>query len=190
MRSLKAFIAAVALLCVGCVYRSPLPDQKQVIRPVRLEGRGLAPNFRLTLADGRKSSLRDFKGKYVLLNFFATWCKSCRYEFPTFSNLASGLNRDDFIILGVSVDEDLSAFKRFAAEHKDLKVVFVHDARFEGRSAFTVDALPVTFLLDKEQVFLSFFNPVKKINAPRVEGFETWDSKYMIDGFSKFLATD
>lgn len=183
----KYILAAAALLTMGCVYKSPLPDQKQVIRPERLDVPRQAPNFRFKFADGRRGALEDLKGKFVLVNFFATWCKSCRYEFPTFSNLAGALNRDDFVVLGISLDEDIGAFKRFAEERKGLRVTFAHDAHLEGRNLFAIDTLPATFLIDPERNFVGFFDPIRKVHSRRVEGFETWDSKYLIEAFAKFL---
>lgn len=171
---------------LGCVYHSPLPDQKQVIKPMRMEAQAQAPNVRLRDMHGKLKSLADYKGKYVLVNFFATWCKSCVYELPTLSNLKESLGRDDFVVLAIGIDEQADKLKRFANE-QDLNIEFLNDEFFEAKQAFAVSSLPVTFLIDKDQTLLSFFDPIRHANAVRVEGFETWDSKYMVDGFKKLL---
>ena len=65
-----------------------------------------APNFSLKDADGRIVQLSDFRGKVVLLNFWATWCDPCRIEIPWFVELERQHKGQGFVVVGVSMDED------------------------------------------------------------------------------------
>jgi peroxiredoxin len=65
-----------------------------------------APNFTLKDADGRNVSLSDYKGKVVLLNFWATWCGPCKLEIPWFVEFEQKYKDRGFAVLGVSMDED------------------------------------------------------------------------------------
>lgn len=81
-----------------------------------------SPLFVLTTRDGHTVNLKDYKGKTILLNFWATWCAPCIAEFPSLVELAHR-NPDDLVLLAVSVDEtpeNIPAFlKRFAPEIQD-----------------------------------------------------------------------
>jgi peroxiredoxin len=65
----------------------------------------LAPEFRLQALDGRTVSLADFRGKVVMVHFWATWCPPCVEEIPTLEQLHRSASSTDFEILAVSVDE-------------------------------------------------------------------------------------
>jgi len=72
-------------------------------------------DWSLTDLDGRTVPFSEFKGKTVFLNFWATWCGPCVAEMPSIDTLASETSLKDVVFLGVSVDEDLDAIKRFVA---------------------------------------------------------------------------
>ncbi|MEO5922504.1 MAG: redoxin family protein [Bryobacteraceae bacterium] len=70
-----------------------------------VHGGQTAPNFKLTDQDGQVVKLSSFRGKVVLLNFWATWCEPCKAEVPWFVDLQK-IYADDLVVLGVSFDED------------------------------------------------------------------------------------
>ena len=70
-----------------------------------VHGNERAPNFKLTDAEGNTVKLSDYRGKVVLLNFWATWCEPCKAEVPWFVDLQKAYE-DDLVVLGVSFDED------------------------------------------------------------------------------------
>lgn len=119
--------------------------------PVKAEkDRKPAPDFTLKDADGKTVHLSDYKGKVVLLDFFATWCGPCKIEIPWFKEFERQNKDRGFSVLGVSMDDDgWEVVKPFL---KDLgvnyRVVIGND--FTAQSYGGVDALPSTFLIDRE----------------------------------------
>lgn len=65
-----------------------------------------APDFTLEDMQGNKVSLSDFKGKIVMVNFWATWCPPCIEEMPSMEKLSQKFKGDDFVLLAVNVEED------------------------------------------------------------------------------------
>jgi len=102
-------------------------------------------------AQGRKLGLEDFRGKFVLVNLWATWCGPCRREMPSLDRLQARLSGDEFTVLALSQDrKGVAAVEKFLTQVgiKNLGV-FVDSS---ARSARTLGAigLPTTILLNKE----------------------------------------
>ena len=79
-----------------------------------------AKDFTLKDLSSKKVSLSDFRGKVVLLNFFATWCPPCRLEIPELVKISQQKKKGDLVVLGVSLDKDVVPFmlKNFVKEMK------------------------------------------------------------------------
>lgn len=93
--------------------------------------------------------LADFRGKVVLLNFWASWCAPCRKEFP---RLAAVHGRGDVVVLGVLFDDTKAAARRFVGEHGATWPTVV-DPQHELSHAYRVGrGIPVTFLIDRDGV--------------------------------------
>jgi thiol-disulfide isomerase/thioredoxin len=105
--------------------------------------------FTATALDGRPLSSADWRGKVVLVNFWATWCPPCRAEIPDLVALQEKY-RDHLVILGISEDEgSVDGVKRFVAEHKINYPIVMSTP--ELRKIFPpVMALPTTFVLDRD----------------------------------------
>ncbi len=88
--------------------------------PLKLVGdiKGVeAPNFSLLALDGQKVKLSDYRGKAVLLNFWATWCPPCKVEMPWFVDLQKQYGKDGLVILGVAMDDSEPAtIAKFASD--------------------------------------------------------------------------
>jgi cytochrome c biogenesis protein CcmG, thiol:disulfide interchange protein DsbE len=102
------FAAAVAALCVFAMptYRQGEPS---------LAGR-MAPNFALEL-DGKPIHLADLRGKVVVLDFWASWCPPCVEETPALIALHRDISQRGGMVLGISLDDDPSAYENFLKEH-------------------------------------------------------------------------
>jgi peroxiredoxin len=108
-----------------------------------------AAEFTLKDANGTSVKLSDYRGKVVLLNFWATWCGPCALEVPWFIEFEQQYKARGFAVLGVSMDEDgWTAIKPFLAEHKVNYRVLLADEKV-GELYGGLDALPTTFIIDQ-----------------------------------------
>lgn len=116
-----------------------------------------APNFIQTDVEGEDLDINSLKGKYVLIDFWASWCKPCRKENPNVVALYEEVGGDDFEILGVSLDKNESAWKK-AIEEDGLEWLHVSDLKAwknEVAQLYGVSAIPQTFLLDKDGIIIA-----------------------------------
>jgi cytochrome c biogenesis protein CcmG/thiol:disulfide interchange protein DsbE len=140
-------IAAVAvIMAVGC--STPESVRAQSLKPEK--SRKAAPDFELKDANGKLVHLTDYKGKVVLVDFWATWCGPCRIEIPWFMEFERKHKDRGFAVLGISMDEDgWTAVKPFLEDLKvNYRVVIGDDKTADLYGG--ADALPSTFLIDRE----------------------------------------
>ena len=110
----------------------------------------VAPDFTINTIDGKKIKLSDFKGKYVLLDFWASWCQPCRQENPNVVKAYQSYKNNNFTVFSVSLDKDPSAWKQ-AVEEDHLAWTHASDLKdFEGPSVrlYQVESIPSSFLID------------------------------------------
>jgi len=109
-----------------------------------------AANFSLPDANGIQVALADYKGKVVLLNFWATWCGPCKIEIPWFIEFNKAYKDRGFAVLGVSMDDDgWKSVKPYLAEKRIAYPVVVGNDRV-SKSYGDVDSLPTTFIIDRD----------------------------------------
>ena len=149
LRPSSVFAIALLAACIlaGC---SSEPRSVRAASPVKPDKeRKPAPEFALKDADGKTVHLEDYKGKVVLLDFFATWCGPCKIEIPWFMELERKNKDKGFSVLGVSMDDEgWEVVKPFLADlGVNYRVVIGNDATAQVYGG--VDALPTTFLIDR-----------------------------------------
>ena len=146
--SLRRLMAALALV-VFLAACSRLPSSGKGAVKAESE-RQQAPNFTLKDATGAAVKLSDYRGKVVLLNFWATWCGPCKIEIPWFMDFQQQYKDRDFAVLGVSMDDDgWQSVKPYVAEHKiNYRIVIGTEELTQQYGG--VEALPTTFVLDRE----------------------------------------
>lgn len=153
LAALIACLAAVAFL--SSCSRSSASDSARTQEPAAqtLKDRRPAPDFTLKDASGQSVKLSDYKGKVVLLNFWATWCGPCTLEIPWFEQFEQEYKSRGFDVVGVSMDEDgWGAVKPFISEHKiNYRILLGNDS--VGQLYGGVDSLPTTFIIDREGRF-------------------------------------
>lgn len=141
---LSAGLVAVGALLAGCSSSPKAPPAAEHL------DRKPAANFTLADANGAKVTLADYKGKVVLLNFWATWCGPCKLEIPWFVEFNKTYKDRGLVVLGVSLDDDgwKSVKPYLAAKKIDYTVVVGNDA--VSKSYGDVDSLPTTFIIDRD----------------------------------------
>ncbi|HEX9814318.1 MAG TPA: TlpA disulfide reductase family protein [Myxococcota bacterium] len=145
--------------------------------PVRI-GRGTsAPAFELRRAGGGSSlSLEQLRGKVVLFNFWATWCKPCEDEMPAMERLYRALAGTDFELVAISVDEDEAAVVSFV-DRLGLSFPVLMDSSQQVSAAYQTFRFPESLLVGRDGVVLE-----------RYVGPKEWDADAYVDRIRRLLA--
>lgn len=142
--------ALAALTLVAAVV---IRSESRTIAPAmfrQAKDRSPAPDFALKDADGATVRLSDYRGKVVLLNFWATWCGPCKIEIPWFIQFEKQYKDQGFAVLGVSMDEDgWKVVKPYIEQHKLNYPVLLGDEDV-SKTYGGIDTLPTTLLIDRE----------------------------------------
>jgi peroxiredoxin len=121
---------------------------KMRINPIK--GDKKAPDFSLKDLTGKKVEIKDYKGKIVFLNFWATWCGPCKEEMPSLEVLHEKSKGEKFVLLTISVDyEGLKVVHGFLDKHSYTFPVLL-DPNGETLDLFEVKGIPTTFIIDKK----------------------------------------
>jgi cytochrome c biogenesis protein CcmG/thiol:disulfide interchange protein DsbE len=139
-------IAAGVLLVLGC--STSMSVRAASIKPVK--DRKPAPDFTLRDSMGKSVKLSDYRGKVVLLNFWATWCGPCKIEIPWFVEFEQKHKDSGFAVLGVSMDEEGLEVVRPYLEHTKVNYRILLGTDSVAQLYGGVDSLPTSFLLDRE----------------------------------------
>ena len=113
-------------------------------------GDATPPALALKDLEGREHRLADYRGKVVLVNFWATWCEPCREEMPAMQRLQQRLEGKPFVVLAVDFGEGDARVKGFLKE-LPLPFTFLLDRDSSVARAWRVRVLPVSFLIDADQ---------------------------------------
>jgi peroxiredoxin len=144
--AILAVAAALALCsCSGTssAANSSAPKEQSTTRKA-------APDFTLRDANGQAVKLSDYRGKVVLLNFWATWCGPCQIEIPWFIEFEQQFKSKGFEVVGVSMDEEgWQAVKPYIAAHKLNYRVLLGDETVSQLYG-GLDALPTTFMIARD----------------------------------------
>ena len=116
-------------------------------------------------ANGKPTSLADFRGRVVLLNFWATWCGPCVAEMPSLDRLEAALGGEDFVVVAVSEDRNPAVVEPFFSGHQIQHLAKYHDPGGALASAFGIRGLPTSALIDRKGNVVG-----------RIEGPAEWDS--------------
>lgn len=108
-----------------------------------------APYFNMPDLKGKMVSLENFKGKVVLLHFWATWCRSCREDLPEIEALYRKYRSDGFEIVSVCVDKSEDRFKRYI-QNIPVSFTLIIDKNGDIADAYRFSGLPAWFLIDRE----------------------------------------
>jgi peroxiredoxin len=136
------------------------------IQPVKAGTK--APSFCLEDLNGKKSELKQYRGKVVFLNFWATWCGPCKEEMPSMEELSKRFKEKDFVFLAISVDyAGIQPVKQFIEKHRYTFPVLI-DPKCETLDLFQVKGIPTTFLIDKKGMIMGKATGPKDWKKPEV----------------------
>jgi len=159
MKKLRWVIAAIAavglaLTTLPFVPGCSKPETKAQAAPsAACDANARPANLDFVLKDmhGQDVRLSDYKGKVILLNFWATWCGPCKYEIPAFVELQEKYRDQGVAFLGLSVDDPIEKLKPFADQYKMNYPVLVGLGRDDVQDAFgPVWGIPVTFMISRD----------------------------------------
>ncbi len=110
-----------------------------------------AMDFNAYDSNGRRISLEKFKGKFIFLDFWATWCGPCRIELPNLLKLNNNITKKDLVIISISLDKDESNVRKFI---KDMDMNWIHIVDYSTASEianlYSISAIPTNYLIDRE----------------------------------------
>ena len=109
-------------------------------------------NLNLTFKDmhGKTLALADYKGKVILLDFWATWCPPCRKEIPGYMELYDRYSSRGFTVIGVSIDDSVSAVKKFVKQIKVNYPIVIGTDRGDLVQSFGELPLPTSFIIARD----------------------------------------
>jgi peroxiredoxin len=124
--------------------------------------KGLAPDFSLNDLNGQRVTLSQFRGKPVMLNFWASWCGPCQVEIPEIQAVYQTHSSGDIVILGVDMGESAATVRSFAQENK-LTYRILTDENSTVSRLYHVSGIPMTVFLDKQgQIVETHLGPISK----------------------------
>jgi peroxiredoxin len=137
--------------------RAPVGDPKlgmiKIDKFLGVQVAEAAPDFSAKTVDGKDIKLSDFRGKVVLLDFWATWCGPCVAELPALKKAHKEFGKDGkFAVIGISLDEDQQKVRDFAEKHKILwpQIVLGPAKKNPVAKKYNVSGIPVMFLIDRD----------------------------------------
>jgi len=131
--------------------KASLDNQQFTAAMARLEGDDLArakADFTLSDLEGKSWTLRDLRGKVVLVNFWATWCPPCRKEMPDLDSLYKKFKDQGLVILAID-DEEVAKIKPYLAEHPVTYPILLDPGR-KANDVFLIYGIPKSFVYDRE----------------------------------------
>jgi len=123
-----------------------------------------APEFARAGLDGKRVDLNAYRGKVVLLDFWATWCAPCQVEMPHFVAWQTEYAAQGLQVIGISMDDDPAAARAVVTKRRLNYPVAMGDAKL-GESYGGVLGLPLTFLIDRHGVVRAEFQGEANLNA-------------------------
>jgi cytochrome c biogenesis protein CcmG/thiol:disulfide interchange protein DsbE len=146
--ALRLALVGITALGLGTLACAPQEPARKAVKDDK--DRKVAPEFELKDVNGKAVHLSDYKGKVVLLDFWATWCGPCGVEIPWFVEFERRYKDRGFEVVGISMDDDgWKVITPFVADKKINYRILLGDDK-TGDLYGGVEALPTTFVIDRE----------------------------------------
>ena len=162
----RRLIAATLLIVAICAAEFPAhADTGAAKQP-------LDAGVEILTLDGRKQALSDFKGKVLVVNFWASWCFPCRYEMPLLQKVHNRFKHRGFTVVAIAVDDKLADARAYQSE-KRFTFPMLFDGEGISKRAFGVESVPETYVIGRDGKLAPFRDPQTGevstlINNPRV----------------------
>ncbi len=163
LRVTLAIMLISVLLIVGCSEESETP-----------EGSNQAPDFQLNTLDGQTIALSDFRGKVVMLNFWAHWCVPCVSEMSFIQQVYDEWQEAGLVLLAIHIGEDTEAAASFVEEY-NLTFPVLLDIEGIVATQYGATSIPTSFLIDEDGI----------VQAAKVGAFSSVEE--IESGLSRFL---
>jgi cytochrome c biogenesis protein CcmG/thiol:disulfide interchange protein DsbE len=128
-----------------------------------------APNFTVQDSD-RKLTLSDYRGKVVVLNFWATWCPPCVEEMPSLIQMQQRLKNKGIVVLAISLDADGDAYHKFLKDH-EVNLLTVRDPDLKSSDLYGTFKYPETYIIDRKGILQRKFIGSVDWSDPEVVDF-------------------
>ncbi|MBS1538887.1 MAG: TlpA family protein disulfide reductase [Bacteroidetes bacterium] len=146
-------ISIMLLIVIGCKQAEQVPQTNSTtIEQIGLNIGETAPNFTMNNQFGKPVSLKDFRGKVVVIDFWATWCGPCVASIPKIKELNKKYSGDNFVLLGVSLDKDLEQWKSFISQEQ-MDWTHIADGQNWNNAVavrYQIESIPNVWIIDKE----------------------------------------
>jgi thiol-disulfide isomerase/thioredoxin len=178
-------LTVIALLGLGCESN---PGQGSSAPLPSMSAGNPASEFVLRDLQGRQHSLAQYRGKFVLLHFWATWCSPCVVEMPALERLAQRYRSEGLEVVSVNVDSasDKAVVEKFIDEH-GLSLIVLLDPAMSVPPRYGVTGYPESFFIDGEGRLISFADPLNKAQEVRIIGERPWDSSGFIEAVAGLM---
>ncbi len=146
-----AAACAVALLVVPMMLKSAAPGEEALDAPKSAGSKAKAANLDLTLKDmhGADVRLADYKGKVVVLNFWATWCGPCQTEIPELIEVQNEFKDKDVVVLGISIDDPAETLRKYA-EGKGINYPLLLMQNDVDEAYGPLFGVPITYIIGRD----------------------------------------
>jgi len=142
---MRAFLALLVMI----VFVHPAQAQQPGKGLTALPERPQAPDFDLLDIDGNSHRLSSYRGKVLIINFWATWCPPCRAEMPSMQRAWEVLQKEGIMMLAINVGEDEDTISQFTANYP-VEFPLLMDRDSSVVTKWPVRGLPTTFVVDPE----------------------------------------
>jgi len=172
MKSTSSFIQIIIIFsCIQAVNAAGPEQRMRILQP--------PINVPATkFFDGsRQITLDSFKGNFVVVNFWASWCPPCIYEMPSLDRLTEKLSQDNFMVIAISQDEGGATQVKPLLKKLNIKNLHIlYDMKKKAFRDFAIPGLPITILLSPEGKILA-----------RLEGSAEWDKGPLFGQIQKII---
>jgi cytochrome c biogenesis protein CcmG, thiol:disulfide interchange protein DsbE len=128
------------------------PTQTMTPAPICIYPYCAAPNFSLRTIDGNTISLQDLRGKFVVLNFWATWCGPCKAETPLLQKLFEKYKDDGVIVIGINRNESSVELRAFIEKYNMTYPILLDPGEKVSVDLYETDSIPRTFFIDENGI--------------------------------------